>query len=534
MFVNALQLFNPKKATGLFVIAVVLLTSLLYVVFDSYLDSVGREIASGWLQSEAVEIQEGNLLSSISKNQRVLLSSQFIKGIKLIDSANNVALIEFGENYSDHLPAKLDVGMLDSVAFGFLNRRVYYKMPQQPDLILSFQTHSDFLIRAFLATVACFIALIVFLFVSIRKIETMRIEAENKNRILLGEVAARVAHDIRSPLSTLNAVLETVEGLPPNSRKLLTTAISRIREIGLGIAEHSKLAMSESSNLRKELASSSSQTEPILIAPLVEELLDEKRIQYPDRAQDISVFVASNVHSKFANVNQSELRRSLSNLIDNSIEASTVGSPIATSVTASPMSITIEIADQGIGIEQSHLDRIGEKGFTRNKPNGTGIGVHFAKRTIAAWNGRLQFKSVRNIGTTVTIELPCTSAPIWFANDVLFAGYSTVVIVDDDPTIHSVWQNRISEAAPDVSVEHFFDAESASSWAIQNRAAIESCLLLTDFNLNSRSGTGVTVLERFGLHHPSAIMVTNAFNDPGLRQRCHTLNVKILPKTMIY
>lgn len=73
MPLRVLYLFIPSKALGLFTIAVLTLTTDLFFIFDSYLNSVGKEIAGSWLQSEAVTIQEGNLLSSISKNQRVLL-----------------------------------------------------------------------------------------------------------------------------------------------------------------------------------------------------------------------------------------------------------------------------------------------------------------------------------------------------------------------------------------------------------------------------------------------------------------------------
>ncbi|MBN8541219.1 MAG: hypothetical protein J0L82_12580 [Deltaproteobacteria bacterium] len=533
MFVKAAEFLNPRRATGLFTIAVFILTGGLYIVFDYYLNSVGREIAGSWLQSEAVAIQEGNLLSSISKNQRVLLSSQFIKGIKLVDSSKQNAVIEFGEDYDQTVPAKLAVGKFESLIFGFLSRRVYYRLPVQPDLVLSFQIQSDFLARAFLTTVAAFISLLVFLFMSIRKIETKRIAAENRNRILLGEVAARVAHDIRSPLSTLNAVLETIEGLPPNSKKLLTTAILRIREIGLGIADHSKLAMSESSSIKEKFGDEPTTTEPILIADLLSEVIDEKRIQHPNRANDITSVENPAATLMFADVNSAELRRSLSNLLNNSLEASTEGSAIKVTLDSDAAFLRILIADLGVGIPKNHLLRLGEKGFTRNKPNGTGIGVHFARRALTSWNGKLEFDSDFGVGTTATLLLPTSPSPIWFRGDLRFNGYSTVVIVDDDPTIHSIWKDRIMRSNENIVVEHFFNAESATSWAVQNREAASNCLLLTDFNLNSQTGTGLTVLERFGLKHPSAVMVTNAFNDNDLRRRCEKMNVKMMPKSLM-
>lgn len=533
MLIRITSFFHPRHPTGIFAIAVLILTGGLYVVFDSHLDSVGREIVGSWLQSEAVSIQEGNLLSSIAKNQRVLLSSQFIKGIKLVDTERKTALIEFGEDYDVQTPRNLDVEKFESHTFGFLHRRLYYRLSGQSELVLSFQTHSDFLIRAFFATVAAFIALLTFLFVSVRRVETKRIEAENRNSILLGEVAARVAHDIRSPLATLTAVLETIHGLPPSSQKLLTTAILRIREIGLGIADHSRLAIAESSALKADATSLRASTEPTLIAQLLEELVDEKRIQYRTRTNDISLVMNPNDRSKFADLNANELRRSLSNLIDNSIEASSAGTPIKIAFSVNDDSVRIEVVDHGSGMANESLSRIGEKGFTRNKVNGTGIGVHFAKRAVTGWNGTLEYQSNLGAGTTATIELPLESAPSWFINNLGFSGCSTVVIVDDDPTIHSMWKDRLATTASDLSVEHFFDAESAASWAVHNRASLSRCLLLTDFNLNSRNGTGLTVLERFGLSHPSAVMVTNAFDDVDLRKRCEKLNVKIMPKTMM-
>ena len=129
--------------------------------------------------------------------------------------------------------------------------------------------------------------------------------------------------------------------------------------------------------------------------------------------------------------------------------------------------------------------------------------------------------------------LPTSPSPIWFRGDLRFNGYSTVVIVDDDPTIHSIWKDRIMRSNENIVVEHFFNAESATSWAVQNREAASNCLLLTDFNLNSQTGTGLTVLERFGLKHPSAVMVTNAFNDNDLRRRCEKMNVKMMPKSLM-
>lgn len=107
------------------------------------------------------------------------------------------------------------------------------------------------------------------------------------------------------------------------------------------------------------------------------------------------------------------------------------------------------------------------------------------------------------------------------------------MLVDDDPTVHAMWQDRLKQAGPEIMIEHFFDPASAMSWVVQNRRSLDKCLLLTDFNLNSQAGDGIAVLERFGVAHPRAVMVTSAFEDPSVRDLCEKLNVKILPKPMM-
>lgn len=535
MPLRVVQLFNPKQATGLFAMAVLVLSCVLYIIFDVYLDSVGREIAGSWIQSEAVNIQEGNLLSAITKNQRVLLSSQFVKGVKLVDSstASNQSLIEFGSPFTLNIPNNLQPGSITSVSTGFLDRHIYYQVPERPDLILSFETQSDFLVRGYLVAVAAFMSLLTFLFVSIRKIEYRRVEAENRNRILLGEVAARVAHDIRSPLNTLNAVMETLEDLPPNSRRLLISAIQRIREIGLGIADQSRLAMKEPAPDSTPGRAPKNEAGKVLVFNLIEELLEEKRVQYTERSQDLHLRVNDEAHCVFVSANANELRRSLSNLIDNAIEASPVGKTVTVVLQANAESVSISIADNGKGIPQEVLSKIGSRGFSFEKPSGTGIGVYYAKRAVHAWGGQMAIESKYGAGTAVKIQLPKVSPPHWFVGGVLLEEQSTLVIVDDDPTVHAIWKDRVASLKPDVMLEHFFDPDSAMSWIVQNKHSLGKYTLLTDYNLNSQSGTGLSVLERFGLSSPSAIMVTSAFDDLALQERCGNLNVKIMPKSVM-
>ncbi len=79
-------------------VSLALMNGAFYWVLDSYLASVGYELVQSWKQTELVNIQQGNLLSSVTKHQRVLLSSNFIQGVALYDVSSKKprALVEIG------------------------------------------------------------------------------------------------------------------------------------------------------------------------------------------------------------------------------------------------------------------------------------------------------------------------------------------------------------------------------------------------------------------------------------------------------
>nr|WP_259548490.1 sensor histidine kinase [Heyndrickxia oleronia] len=66
----------------------------------------------------------------------------------------------------------------------------------------------------------------------------------------------------------------------------------------------------------------------------------------------------------------------------------------------------ILIEDNGCGIPESDLPHIYEKGFTRNKRNGSGIGLYLIKQAVDKGNGDIMVTSVSGEGTSFTITFP--------------------------------------------------------------------------------------------------------------------------------
>ena len=67
----------------------------------------------------------------------------------------------------------------------------------------------------------------------------------------------------------------------------------------------------------------------------------------------------------------------------------------------------IEVKDNGIGIDEKHLDKVFSPGYTLHKNKGTGFGMTIAKKIAEAHNGSIQISSAgKNLGTTVSVKLP--------------------------------------------------------------------------------------------------------------------------------
>ena len=104
-----------------------------------------------------------------------------------------------------------------------------------------------------------------------------------------------------------------------------------------------------------------------------------------------------------------KLNRCLINLIQNSIEAMTKGGEISIAISKETSQASIQVIDQGAGIPEDRLNKLGEP-FYSTKEKGTGLGLMICQKIIKNHGGKIDFSSIVNEGTTVTITLPLNEA----------------------------------------------------------------------------------------------------------------------------
>jgi PAS domain S-box-containing protein len=108
---------------------------------------------------------------------------------------------------------------------------------------------------------------------------------------------------------------------------------------------------------------------------------------------------------------EQELARLMQNLIDNAIKYHKPGEPPRISISARREGDEwiISVADQGIGIQPEHFNRIFgifQRLHTRDKYEGTGIGLAICKKVVEHWGGRIWVESGLGEGAVFSFALP--------------------------------------------------------------------------------------------------------------------------------
>jgi signal transduction histidine kinase len=99
------------------------------------------------------------------------------------------------------------------------------------------------------------------------------------------------------------------------------------------------------------------------------------------------------------------IRRSLTNLVNNAIQAMPDGGNLTVSASQCTDKILLTVEDTGVGIPEEVKPKLFSP-MTTTKAKGQGLGLAVVKRLIEALNGSVSFESQEGKGTKFIVELP--------------------------------------------------------------------------------------------------------------------------------
>ena len=246
---------------------------------------------------------------------------------------------------------------------------------------------------------------------------------------------------------------------------------------------------------------------------------------------EIQLLLGRDSYGLFVEVQAAELKRALSNIIDNAVEAIKGAGKVTVRIATEGSQIIRSVSDQGEGIPDELQSRIGERGFTHGKPAGNGLGLYHARQTVESAGGALGIRSALGVGTTIDIRLPRAAAPGWFIEKIALPAAGSVLILDDDKTIHATWDQVLAASLQGgVNVLHFTRARPLHEWLSQHRDS--TFMALIDYELLGEELTGLYIIEQEKISQ-HAVLVTSRFAEPAVIHRACELGLKILPKGLV-
>lgn len=333
------------------------------------------------------------------------------------------------------------------------------------------------------------------------------------------QIAHQVAHDIRSPLVALKMALEEVDNFPSDYRNMIRMSVQRINDIANNLLSDNR----EKSN--QDMA----QVETELLAPLVDSLVSEKRMNFRGNTGINIESDLTKSYGLFVKINSTELKRVLSNLINNSVEAMESSGKVIVSVSeTADKKVLLSVSDNGKGMPEHIVKRLGEKGFSHGKAgleSGSGLGFYHAKETVESFGGNLKIESVPGQGTTINIFLPKADIPFWFVENLTISYEQKVLILDDDESMLRAWSERMP-----LQVDVFKSGEEFAK-AVKELPS-KDFLVLIDYELLGQAQTGLELIKSLKIEKQS-ILVTSRFEEKELRKRCNHLGVRLIPKLMM-
>lgn len=353
-----------------------------------------------------------------------------------------------------------------------------------------------------------------------RQLQTMQEELCN--------LTGRFAHDLRAPLQALRMMLPVFEPIPETQRSILHNAVDNIAGI-INRLEHT------CRNNTKPTQPAAEEQEAILLSDQLAQVMTEARVQYRNRPVALDISMASHAQFAFARLQMVQFRRALTTLIANAVEALSYKDTgiISVKLEASPTVVTVEVKDNGKGMNYETLHRMLKRSKGLGETN-LWTGMEQVWTMLDENIGSMQCETLLGHGTVIQLIFPRTQPPDWIAQAIPLTTDSIIVILDSSPSVHDAWQTRFFpylEVYPQLSLHRYTDGKLAQAMLnALSDADKQRVVLLCDDQLQEQQLTGLQIIETARAHY--AALVTSHYMMPTLRHDAATGRIKILPKQL--
>ncbi len=225
---------------------------------------------------------------------------------------------------------------------------------------------------------------------------------ENRDKLIryerlsaVGEVAAKVTHEIRNPMVAIGGFARRIlkkdsDGeVNRNYLKIIVEEIGHLENILTDILYFAKPAVPNRSSVN------------------VNEIIDNILAILGVEIEENNIQVTKHLYSNLPvlSLDENQIRRVIINLFKNAIQAMPEGGTLNVSTTIENQWLLIEVTDTGIGISDEDIDKLFDAFFS-SKSTGSGLGLTVSAQIINNHGGTIEVKKQEPRGASFIIRLP--------------------------------------------------------------------------------------------------------------------------------
>lgn len=237
----------------------------------------------------------------------------------------------------------------------------------------------------------------ILLFQDLTKIRLLEKEILVKDKMAtVGQLAAGMAHEIRNPLASLSGSIQVLQQEikdDTSSKKLMSIVIresDRLDHLVNDFLNYAKPSMLRLVRFNLKMA--------------IDEILDSYRSSQDPKFNQVT-YLLDSPENLIVEWDRDKLSQILVNLINNAVEACTLGGVVQIKVIDFDTKVELNVLDTGHGMNPSVRARLFDPFFTQ-KEGGIGLGMALVYEMVKAHCGSIRVESDEGQGCQVKLEFP--------------------------------------------------------------------------------------------------------------------------------
>ncbi len=213
----------------------------------------------------------------------------------------------------------------------------------------------------------------------------------------IGEFAARIAHEIKNPLSGITVALEIMKSKSEDNdqQQSISEVLKEVRRLDRILKELLQLSIPKEMDFRRADPNDIVERSVLVVSSIADE-------------KGVTIETNLNCTEEF-NLDFEKCQQVVINLIINGLDAlGTGGGKVTVDTDSVDGELRIRVTDTGHGISPHEMEKVFEPFYT-SKKQGTGLGLAISKRIIEAHNGSISVSSEAGKGSAFTVVLPGNS-----------------------------------------------------------------------------------------------------------------------------